>query len=140
MLMLCLNIYLDDSSSNRVDLNINWNSSIIIHNHSFIIVNSSASDFFEFCWITNKYLTVLQFWSVFIAVCSSITFNVNSFTAYCHSFIIINSSAFDFFEFCQITNKYLTVLCFQSIFIAVHSSITFNVDLFTAYCHFFRNR
>ncbi len=49
MLMLCLNTYLNDSSSNKVNLNMNWNSSITAHNHSSIIVNSSASDFFKFC-------------------------------------------------------------------------------------------
>jgi len=48
-LMLCLNIYLDDSLFNKVDLNINQNFLIIIYNHSFIIINSSASDFFKFC-------------------------------------------------------------------------------------------
>jgi len=49
MLMLCLNIHLNDSLSNKVDLNINQNSLIIIYNYSFITVNSSASDFFKFC-------------------------------------------------------------------------------------------
>ncbi len=61
MLMLYLNIYLDDSLSNKINLNINWNSSIIIYNYLFIIVNNLTSDFSEFCWITNKYLTVLWF-------------------------------------------------------------------------------
>ncbi len=59
MLMLCLNICLNDNLSDKIDLNMNWNSSIIAHSHSSIIVNSSASDFSEFCWITNKYLIVL---------------------------------------------------------------------------------
>jgi len=59
MLMLCLNIYLDDNLSDKVNLNMNWNSSITAHNYSFIIINSSASDFSEFCWIINKCLTVL---------------------------------------------------------------------------------
>ncbi len=59
VLMLCLNTYLDDSLSDKVNLNMNWNSLITIYNHSFIIINSSASDFSEFCWIINKYLTVL---------------------------------------------------------------------------------
>jgi len=49
MSMLCLNIYLNDNSSDKVDLNIDWNSSITIHNYSFIIINNSASDFSEFC-------------------------------------------------------------------------------------------
>ncbi len=49
MSMLCSNICLDDSSSDKVDLNINWNSSIITYSYSFITANSSASDFFEFC-------------------------------------------------------------------------------------------
>ncbi len=49
MLMLCLNIYLDDNLSDKVNLNMNWNSSIIAYNYSFIIINSSASDFSEFC-------------------------------------------------------------------------------------------
>jgi len=49
MLMLCLNTYLDDNLFNKVNLNTDWNSSITAHNHSFITVNSSASDFFEFC-------------------------------------------------------------------------------------------
>jgi len=48
MLMLCLNIYLDDSLSDKVNLNINWNSSITIYNYLSITTNSSASDFFEF--------------------------------------------------------------------------------------------
>ncbi len=49
MLMLCLNTYLDDSSSDRVNLNTNWNSLITAHSHSFITANSSASDFSKFC-------------------------------------------------------------------------------------------
>ncbi len=49
ILMLCLNIYLDDSLFNKVNLNINQNFLIIIYNYSFIIINSSASDFFKFC-------------------------------------------------------------------------------------------
>ncbi len=48
ILILCLNIYLDDNSSNKVDLNMNWNSSIMICNYSSIIINSLASDFFKF--------------------------------------------------------------------------------------------
>jgi len=48
MLMLCLNIHLSDSLSDKVNLNMNWNSLIIVHNYSFIIINSSASDFFKF--------------------------------------------------------------------------------------------
>ncbi len=48
ILMLCLNIHLDDSVSDKVDLNMNWNSLIMIYNYSFIITDSSASDFFEF--------------------------------------------------------------------------------------------
>ncbi len=59
MSMLCLNIYLDDNLSNKVDLNIDWNSSITAHNYLFITANSSASEFSEFCWIINKCLTVL---------------------------------------------------------------------------------
>jgi len=59
MLMLYLNIYLDNSLSDKVNLNINWNSSIMIYNYLFITINSLASDFFKFCWITNKCLTVL---------------------------------------------------------------------------------
>ncbi len=59
MLMLYLNIYLDNSLSDKVNLNINWNSLITVYNHSFITANSSASDFFKFCWITSKCLTVL---------------------------------------------------------------------------------
>ena len=140
MLMLCLNICLGDSSSGKVDLNMDWNSSITTYSHLSVTANSSASDFSEFCWITSKCLTVLWFWSVFIAVCSSITFNVNLFTTCCHSFMITNSSASDFSEFCWTTSKCLTVLQFWSAFIAVCSSITFNVNLFTACCHFFRNR
>ena len=49
MSMLCLNIYLDDSLFDKVDLNMNWNSSITAYSHLFIIINSSASDFSEFC-------------------------------------------------------------------------------------------
>ncbi len=49
MLMLCLNIYLNDNLSDKVDLNMNWNSLIIIHNCLFIMINSLASDFFKFC-------------------------------------------------------------------------------------------
>jgi len=49
MLMLCLNTYLDDSLSDRVNLNTDWNSSIMTCNHLFITANSSASDFSEFC-------------------------------------------------------------------------------------------
>ncbi len=49
MLMLCLNIHLDDNLSNKVNLNTDWNSLIIAHNYSFIIINNSASDFSEFC-------------------------------------------------------------------------------------------
>jgi len=49
MSMLCLNTYLDDNSSDKVNLNTDWNSLIITHNHSFITANSSASDFFKFC-------------------------------------------------------------------------------------------
>ncbi len=84
--MLCLNTHLGGSLSDRVDLNMNWNSSITACSYSFITTDSSASDFSEFCWITSKCLIVLQFWSVFIAVHSSITFNVNSFTTCCHFF------------------------------------------------------
>jgi len=61
MLMLCLNICLDDSLSDRVDLNTDWNSLIMTHNYLFITANSLTSDFSEFYWITNKYLTVLCF-------------------------------------------------------------------------------
>jgi len=46
--MLCLNICLDDSSSNKVNLNIDWNSSITAHNYLSITANSSAFNFFEF--------------------------------------------------------------------------------------------
>ncbi len=49
MLMLCLNTYLNDNSSNKVNLNTDWNSLITTYNYSSITVNSSASDFFEFC-------------------------------------------------------------------------------------------
>ncbi len=59
MSMLCLNTCLDDSLSDKVDLNMNWNSLIMTYSYSFITVNSSASDFFKFCWTTSKYLTVL---------------------------------------------------------------------------------
>ncbi len=59
MSMLCLNICLNDSLSDKVNLNTDWNSSITAYSHSFITANSSASDFFKFCWIINKYLTVL---------------------------------------------------------------------------------
>ncbi len=48
MLMLCLNTYLNDSSSNKVNLNTNQNSLITTYNYSFITVNNSASDFSEF--------------------------------------------------------------------------------------------
>jgi len=48
ILMLCLNIYLNDSLSDKVNLNMNWNFLIIAYNYSFIIVNSLASDFFKF--------------------------------------------------------------------------------------------
>jgi len=48
MLILYLNIYLDDSLSDKVNLNISWNSSIMTYSHSFITVNSSAFNFFEF--------------------------------------------------------------------------------------------
>ncbi len=49
MSMLCLNIHLDDSLSDKVNLNMNWNSSIITHNYSFITANNSAFNFSEFC-------------------------------------------------------------------------------------------
>ncbi len=49
MLMLYLNTHLDDSLSDKVNLNMNWNSLITVYNYSFIIINSSASDFSEFC-------------------------------------------------------------------------------------------
>jgi len=61
MSMLCLNTYLNNNSSNKVDLNTDWNSSITAYSYLFIITNNSASDFSEFCWIINKYLTVLWF-------------------------------------------------------------------------------
>jgi len=48
VLMLCLNIYLDNNSFNKVNLNMNQNSLITIHNYLSITVNSSASDFFKF--------------------------------------------------------------------------------------------
>ena len=47
--MLCLNIHLDDSLSNKVNLNTDWNSSIMICNYLFIIINNLTSDFFKFC-------------------------------------------------------------------------------------------
>ena len=40
MSMLCLNTYLDDSLSDKVNLNIDWNSLITAHNYLFIIINS----------------------------------------------------------------------------------------------------
>ncbi len=46
--MLCLNIHLDDSLSNKVNLNTDWNSSIMICNYLFIIINNLTSDFFKF--------------------------------------------------------------------------------------------
>ncbi len=49
VLMLCLNIHLDDSLSNKVNLNTDWNSSIMICNYLFIIINNLTSDFFKFC-------------------------------------------------------------------------------------------
>jgi len=49
MLMLCLNTHLDDNSSDKVNLNTDWNSSITACSYSFITANNSASDFFEFC-------------------------------------------------------------------------------------------
>jgi len=49
ILMLYLNIHLDDSLSDRVDLNMDQNSSIITYNYLSIMTNSSASDFFKFC-------------------------------------------------------------------------------------------
>ncbi len=48
ILMLYLNICLDDSLSDKIDLNIDWNSSITAYNYSFITANSSTSDFFKF--------------------------------------------------------------------------------------------
>ncbi len=47
--MLCLNTYLNDNLSDKVNLNIDWNSLIMIYNYLFITANSSASDFFKFC-------------------------------------------------------------------------------------------
>jgi len=61
ILMICLNIYLDSSSSNKINLNISQNSLITAHKHSFITVNSSVSDFFKFYWTINKHLTILHF-------------------------------------------------------------------------------
>ncbi len=49
MSILYLNTYLNDSLSNKVNLNTDWNSLITAHNYSFIIINSSASDFSKFC-------------------------------------------------------------------------------------------
>ena len=49
MLILCLNIYLNDNLSNKVNSNMNWNSAITVHNYSFIIINNLASDFSKFC-------------------------------------------------------------------------------------------
>ncbi len=48
ILMLYLNICLDDSLSDKIDLNIDWNSSITAYNYLFITANSSTSDFFKF--------------------------------------------------------------------------------------------
>ncbi len=47
--MLCLITHLDDNLSDKVNLNMNWNSSIMTYNYSFIIANNLASDFSEFC-------------------------------------------------------------------------------------------
>jgi len=47
--MLCLITHLDDNLSDKVNLNMNWNSSIMTYNYSFITANNLASDFSEFC-------------------------------------------------------------------------------------------